>query len=84
MKKNEDGFYKCPFCGKYPAYTAPIFIGEIQKGRFCFMHSCDERTPGEIKLSVSVYGDSAQEIKDRWNSAAEKGLIKKKKKSKIQ
>jgi hypothetical protein len=65
MSKNE--WRPCPFCGKVPDNINNIFFTELESGGMAWHHFCNS-TKDSYTGAVTIYGETMEEIKERWNT----------------
>lgn len=71
-RKMKHGMRRCPFCKRPVSHPEdPIFGVRYNNliGRWLFSHECRIRP---IDVSIVVYGDSKEEVIDKWNGVHEK------------
>jgi hypothetical protein len=59
---------RCPFCGNKVREDYPYFYYHEEMGLWVFDHNCETR---ELKLNINLWGDTRQEVIERWNHRAE-------------
>ena len=64
MSRNE--WRPCPFCGNIPDNTRSIFFTKLDSGGMAWNHFCHE-TKDSHTGCVTIYGETMEEIKERWN-----------------
>jgi hypothetical protein len=56
----------CPYCGEDVGTDILGVHYNEQLGKWLFNHFCDHKG-GDIAVSVTVYGNTEQEVIDKWN-----------------
>ena len=62
---------KCPFCLEEVKFAHPYLI-QLQNKRWLLNHYCHIDSD-ELDIVIDVYGDSKEEVIQKWNRVYEKG-----------
>ena len=58
----------CPFCGEIDKH--PLITNLKKQNTYVYSHFC---SCPELKVVITVYGDTESEVVRRWNGRAEDG-----------
>lgn len=62
---------KCPFCGAKVVIATPYLTRLSTNGKYVFNHYCNLGS-ADLDIVVDIYGDSKEEIIQKWNRVYEK------------
>lgn len=60
----------CPFCGKEVSDGFPSLMYVNTINQWNYHHACPHI--GEVEVVVTIYGDSEEEVIEKWNGVYEK------------
>lgn len=59
----------CPFCKDEVAQGFP-YLFEMSDGEWVYSHCC-KHPVGKLSVTIDVYGNTEQEVIDKWNGVYE-------------